>query len=148
MLLIKRLQHSLTKNNSIKCFPRGSIRLAISCIASISFCFFSSLDMPQYGVMSPTKLSAKSWTSAVRKRKFYSIENSNFHSTNELNMCKYLPISKHFVLSRPSLPSSKNVIMLILYMCPATVSGSGTLRSTHPARFMCYETPTKYWYET
>lgn len=49
-----------------------------------------------------------------------------------------LPNSMHFVRSSPFLPSNRNVIMLIRYMCPATVSQSFTFRSNHPVRLMCW----------
>lgn len=54
-----------TSNNSINRSPRGAINCEISRIASISRCFLSSLETPQYGVISPTILSAKSCTSAT-----------------------------------------------------------------------------------
>lgn len=53
-----------TSNNSIRRSPRGSINFVISRIAFISRSFLSSFDTPQYGVMSPTIDSAKSWTNA------------------------------------------------------------------------------------
>lgn len=59
----------LTKNNFINRSPRGSISFVIFRIALNSCSFLSSLDTPQYGVMSPTMHSAKSWTNAVRKLK-------------------------------------------------------------------------------
>lgn len=56
---------TLTINSFSRRSPFGSMSFASSCMAAISRSFLSSLEMPQYGVMSPTRLSAKSWTRAV-----------------------------------------------------------------------------------
>lgn len=50
-----------------------------------------------------------------------------------------IPISMHFVRSRPSVPSNKKVSIPILYICPEIVSQLSTSRRTQPVLFTCWK---------
>lgn len=130
----------LTLNNFNRWSPFGSINCAISAIAVFSLNIFSSLGIPQYGVISPTILSAKSCTKArvINLIKVWSILcNCDFTSADDV--FHHLPISMHLILSRPFVSSSfnRNVISPIRYIWPDIVSQSSTFRKTQPVRFVC-----------
>lgn len=137
------LKIAQTSNNSIRRCPRGAINFAISCIASISRCFLSSFDTPQYGVMSPTIDSAKSCTNANKNESKFAITKLELKiqaivRVQILTICSCIvPNSMHFVRSKSLLSSNRNVITLMRYMCPAIDSQSSTWRNTQPVRFKC-----------